>query len=190
RLRAALCDERAPLLTTSAGTIRCGEPRSVEDAVFAEGVAALTLGDPPRAARALAGLEAVAAANASLGSRKKELARRPGKAAPGPAEPILRTPSVAPAGQGPGKPGWSPLAFEPSGDLLVRTADAVVRVDHTSFAETPADIVPWPTPIAWLPDGAPARPEMPDAWLLNGVEQRCDAAAPLVARIRTATGAL
>jgi hypothetical protein len=183
RLRSALCDEPSPLVTTSAGPIRCGDLRPVEDATFAEGVAALTSADPPRAVRALAALDALGP------GRKKELAKLIGKSAPEAAASVVRTTAAAPAGQGAGKTGWSPLSFEPGGDLLVRTADAVVRVDHTSFAETPADVVPWPTPVAWLPDGAQARPEMPEAWVLSGVEQRC-AEGTVVARVRTASGAL
>src|SRR5262249_9554582 len=53
------------------------------------------------------------------------------------------------------------------GDLLVRTADGLVRADAAALAEAPAEPRPWPTAFA--------HPTVDPAWKLLKVEQRCDA---------------
>lgn len=163
RLRAAICDEGGKaLVTTSAGPILCGEGRDIEDAAMAEATAAATKGDPARALAAIGRLDA----RPSLGdARKREIIKVLGKVAPIVAFQLAHRTAVAPK---PEAPGWSPLAFEQSGDLLVRTAEGVTRVDHATFAEAPADVAAWPS--ALRSEGAGGG----DAWVLAGVEQRCD----------------
>jgi hypothetical protein len=83
---------------------------------------------------------------------------------------------AAPAAARP--PSYGPLAFEGSGDLLVRTQGGVVRVDRATFGEAAADApTRWPSAIASSPDS----PE----WTLAGVEERCDGPT-LVARFEGA----
>ncbi len=166
-LRRAVCDdEGAPRVTTTAGPIRCGDARSIEEATLAVVQASLTRGDPARAAAAVA----------RRGPRRKEGEKLLEKQAPAAAAAVVHRSAAAPAGD-PDAPGWSPLAFEHAGALLVRTADAVVRVDRASFAEAPApEAAPWPLGVTFAPaahtGAAPA-----GAQTLFGLEQRCDPAA-------------
>jgi hypothetical protein len=65
--------------------------------------------------------------------------------------PAAVTPEIDPV---PG-PSWGPLAFEPSGGLLVRAASGVVRVDPLTGAEAPAEGIPaWPGAVT-APEGGP-----------------------------------
>jgi hypothetical protein len=163
RLRASLCeDDRAgALISSTAGAIRCAETRSVEDIAHAEGLAALTLRDP---ARALAAVARLAALSGPAGPRRKELERQIakefGEIAAVPQHTVAAVPS--------GKAGieLGPLAFEPSGDLLVRTDGRTVRVAAAGFAESNADDVPpWPRAVT-APTGG-------EGIELTGIEQRC-----------------
>ena len=153
RLHALVCDDAGraggALVATGAGPIRCGEPAFDDAIAHAEGVAASTAGDP---------LAAVAALEAARG-RSKDIARLLGKIAPPAAATVARRVDAAPDA----REGWGPLAFEPAGDLLVRTAAGVVRVDRGTFAEAPAGADAWPAALA----AAGAE--------LVGVERRCDA---------------
>ncbi len=86
------------------------------------------------------------------------------------AHAVTAVPDAAPA------PAFAPFAFDKNGDLLVRTRDAVIRVDGTSFQEQPdASANRWPARLAW-----PAGPT--PTWTLAAVEERCDAPT-LVARL-------
>jgi hypothetical protein len=173
RLRAALCaeDGEAAVTFSAAGRLACGPAKSLEDAAFAEGSAALTLGDPLRAAGALARLEALLPGDKATG-RRRELEKLVAKGlSSATAKEVFRT-TQAPAAGAPGAPSWLPLSFEASGDLLVRTASGVVRVRATpTFAEEPApEVTPWPTELA-----APRKGDAADAPHLAAVAQRCGA---------------
>jgi hypothetical protein len=171
RLWGMLCDDPSkPAITTSAGPARCGDARLLEDAAMAEVEAALNLGEPVAAMAALARLDA-------LGGRRKDVDALVAKSIPAvPIGAVHRTtaaPAVEPS------PAFGPLAFNGGGDLLVRTADKIVRVDRTSFAEAPIDAaLRWPSRLAF-----PASADAP-SWRLTGVERRCDEAT-LIGRFET-----
>jgi hypothetical protein len=175
RLRAALCAESGEeVLTTSAGPVRCGEAYSLEEAGYAEGVAALTLSEPGRALAAVARLEAAPAGK----GRRKELEKLVAKAAPEAAAVAVHRVKAAPTGGDVTTLGTSPLAFEHAGHLLVRTEAGVVRVDRDSFAETPApEATPWPAALAG------------DREELVKIVQRCDPTALLAELVPAAGGA-
>lgn len=173
RLHAALCAEDGdpPVVFSAAGRLACGPARSLEDAAFAEGLAALTLGEPLRAAGALARLETQAGKSSG---RRRELDKLVAKAAPAvTASEVFRTTALPDASMS-GAPAWIPLAFEPGGDLLVRTAGGVVRVGtRGGFTEEPApEAPPWPSslvlpPKAGEPLGKTERPRVAE------IAQRC-----------------
>jgi hypothetical protein len=188
RLHAALCAEDGePAVTAStAERLDCGPARSLEDAAFAEGAAALTLGEPERAAAALARLDAMTGPDAGKNARRRELDKLFAKAAPAiAAKEAYRTTAVPEAGPA-GAPSWLPLAFEASGDLLVRTAGGVVRVRAAAdFREEPVpEATAWPIGLT-----LPPRPgEAPAASArLVGVSQRCG--SPWLVALLDAAGA-
>jgi hypothetical protein len=157
RLYALLCDDaRKPIVTTSAGPVRCGDVRLVEEAAVAETEAALNLGDPFAAMSALARVE----------PRRKDLDGLLAKSIPSVAGKLVRTTAATPDVQPP--PAFGPVAILPGGDILVRTRDRVIKVDHVSFEEARVDAaLLWPSQLA--------SPTNPPAWTLASVEERCDA---------------
>jgi hypothetical protein len=158
RLHTLLCDEGHRAIDTSAGPARCGELRLVEDSTIAEIEAALNLREPIAAMAALARFD-------SLGHRRKDVDSLVARSIPTIRGTLARTTAAIPESVAPA--AGSPLAFDPGGDLLVRTKDGAVRVDRTSFAESPVDPgLIWQRRIAWPPGDAPR-------WTLVGVEQRC-----------------
>ena len=163
RLHALLCDDANgahPSITTNAGPIRCGDVRLVEEASMAEVEAALSLGDPVAAMAALGQLDA-------LGVRRKDVNALVTRSVPTIAGTLVRVTGGTP--EPPRPSGFSPLAFDADGSLLMRTADGVVRVDKATFAESrAADTPAWPKELAWPPD-APA-------WSLSRVDDACDLA--------------
>jgi len=167
RLWALLCEEAGkPVVTTSAGPVRCGDVHLADDAAIAEAEAAVNLGDPLGAVAALSRLE----------GRRRDLDAFVGKSIPSIEGKLVHATAVAPDVQP--SPSFGPIAFNNGGDLLVRARDRVVRVDRTSWEEAPIDAaLKWPTRLAW-PAEAPA-------WTLVSVEERCDAPT-LVARFSVA----
>jgi hypothetical protein len=159
RLLTLLCNEAGkPQITTSAGAIRCGEARLLEDAAMAEIEAARNLGDPIGTMAGLARLDA-------LGVRRKDVDALITKSiAQVNATPLHKTaavPVIEPS------PAFSPLAWSGSGDLLVHTQGQVIRVDRISFTEAPVDAaLRWPTRLAFPADQP--------TWKLIAVERRCD----------------
>lgn len=137
---------------------------------MAEIEAALNLGDPVAAIAALGRLDA-------LGPRRKDVDALVAKSVPTLPGRRIRTTLAAPDPRPP--PAFGPLAFDAGGDLLVRTRDCVVRVDHASFDETPLDdggaAAGWPGRLTFPPGVGAASP----TWTLTGVEERCDAPALL-----------
>lgn len=169
RLHALLCDEHGKsAITTSAGPVRCGDARVVEEATMAEVEAALNLDDAITAAAALARLDA-------LGPRRKDVDKLVAKSIPeASTTQVYRSKTIPAAGR---SPAFAPLAFNAGGDVLLHTASGVLRIDRTSFTEAPVDAaLSWPTRLASPPD-APA-------WTLTAVEERCDSPT-LVARFET-----
>ncbi|MCU0680925.1 MAG: hypothetical protein MUF34_01445 [Polyangiaceae bacterium] len=138
KLYAYLCSEGgAPGVAFGDGTpVRCATSAPLADLLYAEGRAALALGDVPRAFAAQARLaqdvpkthrgidldKALASATTSTSAKAQTLR----------AQPLA----------------WSvalPLAFDAAGQLLVLTAGGVISVDPKTGDETPS-----PTP-AWTP---------------------------------------
>lgn len=159
RLRTLLCEEAGkPIVSTSAGPVRCGDTHLFDDAAMAETEAALNLGDPLAAAAALGRFE----------GHRRDLEALVAKSIPSLGGKLVRTTAATPDVQPP--PAYGPLAFNNEGDLLLRTRERVVRVDRTSFMESPVDAA-----LAW-----PTRLVTP-AWTLLSVEERCDAPT-LIAR--------
>ena len=158
RFRSLVCEESGrAAVTTSAGPIRCGDPSSLADASLAEATAAFTLGDPARGLAAIGRLDALP----NLGdARKKEILKLLGKGAPFAKIEIVHRAAAVPAPSA--ALGYGPLTFDAGGDLLIRTASGVVRIDRTSFAETPASIAAWPDKL------------LAGSFALVRVEQRCD----------------
>lgn len=161
RLHALLCEAGGrPIITSTAGPAQCGDLRLVEESTLAEVEASLNLGDPVAAFSALARLDA-------LGPRRKDVDALVARQVPSIPGNRIRTTAASPYVQA--APTWGPVAFDAAGDLLVRTRDRVVRVDHASFEEVPADAaLRWPNRVAWPTGDAPT-------WTLTAVEERCDA---------------
>lgn len=159
RLYTLLCEDAGKAqITTSAGAIRCGAPRVLEDAAIAEIEAARNLADPIGALAALARLEA-------LGIHRKDIDALIAKTVPQVAASPLHKTTASPLLEP--SPAFGPLAWSGSGDLLVHTQGQVIRVDRISFTEAPVDAaLRWPTRLSY-PSDAPA-------WRLIAVEQRCE----------------
>lgn len=158
RFRSLVCEESGrAAVTTSAGPIRCGDPGSLAEASLAEATAAFTLNDPARGLAAIGRLDALP----GLGdARKREIMKLLGRGAPFAKVEVVHRAAAVPAIST--EAGYGPLAFDAGGDLLVRTASGVVRIDRTSFAETPATVAAWPDKL------------VAGAFALARVEQRCD----------------
>jgi hypothetical protein len=163
RLRAALCEDGGghPLISTTAGPVRCGADQVVEQTLISEVEAAYNLADPVTAFAVAARLDA-------LGQRRKDVDGLLAKLAPPVAGTLART-TGAVAVSVPAS-AFAPIAFDESGDLLVRTRDKVIRVDKASFAETTADPQPaWPRDLAFPEGDAPT-------WRLGAIEDGCEGA--------------
>ncbi|APR85214.1 Hypothetical protein A7982_10563 [Minicystis rosea] len=160
RLHALLCEDGGgkPIISTTAGPIRCATERIAEESAIAEVEAGLNLGDPVTAFAALGRLDA-------SGQRRKDVDALVAKSVSTIAGTLVRTTAAIP--DPPRASGFSPLAFDADGSLLVRTADRVVRVDKTSFAESAADAaLMWPKELQW-PVDAPT-------WSLGRVDDDCE----------------
>ena len=161
RLHGLLCEEGGKAaITTSAGPVRCGDARVLEDAGMAEVEASLNLGEPLAALAARARLEA-------MGVHRKDVDTLVAKSIPTVTAKAVHKTAAAPAIEP--SPAYSPLAWDSAGDLLVHTVDKVIRVDHSAFTEAPIDAaLAWPTRLVFSV-GAEA-----PSWKLVAVERRCD----------------
>jgi hypothetical protein len=159
RLYGMLCEEAGkPRITTSAGVVRCGAPRVIEDATVSEVEAAINLGDPVSAMAALARLDAI-------GAHRKDVDALIAKHIPAAAASPLAKTTTAPLVEL--APAFGPLAFTADADLLVRAQGQVVRVDHATFGETPeGGGIRFPTRLAAPGEDPP--------WRLVNIEQRCN----------------
>ncbi len=141
KLYAYLCAEgAAPGVTFGDGTpIRCTTTGLLGDLLYAEARAALALGDAPRAFA----LQSRLAHEVPKSHRPADLDKALAAAAaatPVKAQPLRAQPIA-----------WSvalPLAFDPSGRLLVLTSGGVVAVDPKTGDEVPAAT---PAPAPWTP---------------------------------------
>lgn len=130
-------------------SVSCGASKPLEDAGVAEVRAYVTQGD---ALRAFAVAETAQAAPATRTTAKTtELQKLLGEVAPvieARAGRAIGAAADAPHEQ----PEWGPLAFEPTGKLLVRHGKNVVRVDPDTGDEQATDIPPWKDEVV-SPDG-------------------------------------
>jgi len=149
----ALCPEGGSariVAVAGAATIGCGAARALEDLGLAEVRAYVTMGDPLRAALALDTAERPPAARSS--ARLAEAQKWIAQFAPTATARLLRAAAAVPMVPRGLEPAWGPLAFEPSGKLLVRTRAGVVRVDPDEGDEAAANVPDWPTAVV-SPDG-------------------------------------
>jgi hypothetical protein len=159
RLIGALCEEGGhPLVTTSGGSVRCGETKSDSEIAYAELEAAVNLGEPVAAVAALARIDLLG----KDGPRKKDVDRLTSKLLPSVTPTDVKTLTAVPAANA--VMGFGPLAFLANGDLLVRTAQGIVKADAT-LAESPAEPRTWMTGLAY--------PPAESTWKLVGAERRC-----------------
>jgi hypothetical protein len=150
----ALCPESgSPRLARTAGAdAACGPSRALEDAQLAVVRAHVTTGDALRAIAALdrAQLPPATRTPARLADAQAAIAQ----VAPTRTAIALRAVAAVPKVDRGRAPAWGPVAFEPDGKLLVRTASLVVRVDPATGDETEADgVAAWKTALV-APDGA------------------------------------
>lgn len=140
----AMCEEGgAPRITNVHGAVAtsCGSSKSLEDAGIAQIKALAQEGDVFGAFFAAEIAQAAPATKTS--SRKAEIDKHLALAAPSTdakAVKILSVPVDEPFDP---QPQWGPLAFEPSGQLLVRRGKSMSRVDPETGEATPADAPAW-----------------------------------------------
>jgi hypothetical protein len=148
----AMCAEGgAPRVTKIHGgsAASCGSSRALEDAGVAEARAWAAQGDVLRAVAAAEIAQLAPATRAA--ARTTELQKLLGELAPAvdaKAVRALSTPVDAPRD---GRPEWGPLAFEPTGKLLVRRGRAAARVDPETGDAEPSDVT-WAEEVV-SPDG-------------------------------------
>jgi hypothetical protein len=137
--RAVCADGGAPRLSGVAGTgtIACRAARALEQAGLAEVRAYASGGDALRAALALDLAGRPPASRTA--ARESEAQGWLAQAAPIAVARGVRAVAAVPALPPGREPGWGPLAFEPSGKLLVRTRAGIVRVDPEAGDETAAE---------------------------------------------------
>jgi hypothetical protein len=150
--RAVCAEGGSPRVVAVAGTgaIGCGGARALEDLGLAEVRAYVTMGDPLRAALALDRGERAPAARSS--AHVSEAQKWIAQLAPIATARLLRAAAAVPLAPRGHEPAWGPLAFEPSGKLLVRTRAGVVRLDPDQGDEAAANVPDWPVAVS-SPDG-------------------------------------
>jgi hypothetical protein len=143
---------RITKVSASNGALACGPSHGLEESGLALVRAFATMGDPVRAAWALERAELPPATRTP--ARAVEAQGWIAQAAPSASAKQLRAIAAVPLAERGTQPSWGPLAFEPSGKLLVRTTAGLARVDPVAGDETDApDAAPWKTEVA-SPDGA------------------------------------
>jgi len=151
----AMCSEGgAPRLvslrTGGGGAISCGSSKPLEDAGVAETRAFVTMGD---ALRAITAAEAAQLPPATrTAARANELRKLVDDVAPVTPPRSARVLDVPVSWTRAPHPEWGSLGFEPSGRLLVRAGDKVMRVDPDSGEAADAEMPAWPTQVL-APDG-------------------------------------
>ena len=134
----------------STGAVRCGSSKPLEDAGVAEVRSFVTQGDALRAVAA-ADVAQLAPATKTT-ARSTELTTLLAQVAPFVTAKGARTLAVTVNAVRSPHPEWGPLAFEPSGKLLVRGASQVLRVDPDTGESADAGLPPWPSQVL-SPDG-------------------------------------
>lgn len=150
----AMCVEAgAPRIGKLRGgaSLTCGNSKPLEDAGLAEVRAFVTQGD---AIRAFAAADVAQRAPATrTPARTAELEAMLREVAPAATASNVRTLAVMVDGVTGSHPSWAPIAFEPSGKLLVRHGSRVVRVDPETGEDAEAEGLPaWSSQVV-SPDG-------------------------------------
>lgn len=144
----AMCEEGgAPRITgiRGAGPVSCGSSKSLEDVGIAEVKALAQEGDVFGAF--FAAEIAQAAPATKTASRKAEIEKNLALAAPTTDAKGTKTVAVPVDAPFDPQPQWGPLAFEPSGKLLVRKGKAVTRVDPETGSNELADVPAWSSEV-------------------------------------------
>lgn len=165
RLHSIVCSGGAhTALSTSAGPVECGSPRSLEDAALAEAQAAFTLGDPLRAFAAVARFDSLPK---PTDAHKRDMANLIARHAPKAKVSLLHRAQALPRSFS--EASYAPISFDAGGDLLIASEGSFVRVDRGTLAETPATLSTWPKRLS-----AAEGDESTAGFSLKQVEQRCD----------------
>jgi hypothetical protein len=151
--RAVCAENGSPrvVAVAGAGSIRCSVPRALENLGLAEVRAFASMGDPLRAALALGRAERPPASITP--SRVADAVKWIAQQAPIATARMIRRAAAVPMVPPTHEPAWGPLAFEPSGKLLVRTRAGVVRFDPDLGDEAAAGVADW-KPNVTSPDGS------------------------------------
>lgn len=166
RLHSLLCSgSSAAAVSTSAGPIDCGAPRSLEENALGEAQAAFTLGDPIRAFAAVARFDGLPSPS---DAHKRDMANLIARHAPKAKVSLVYRAQTAPLSFEP--PSYAPISFDAGGDLLVASENALTRIDRGTLAESQATQSVWPKRLTTgAGDGSLGH-------ALKRVEQRCDSA--------------
>ncbi len=142
--------EARSLPSGAKGAIACGPSKALEDAGIAEVRAFAMQGD---ALRAVAAAETAQNPPATrTPARTAELATLLGHVAPFVEAKRAQELAVVVAALRAVHPEWGPVAFEPSGKLLVRTETSVVRMDVDTGESSPTELPAWGAQVL-APDG-------------------------------------
>lgn len=147
--RAVCVEGGAPRLLDPSGSgkgaITCGPSKPLEEAGIAEVRSFVFQADALRAIAA-ADLAQLAPATKTA-ARTTELKKLLDDVAPATAPLKTKTLTLAVPSARAAHPEWGPLAFEPSGKLLVRTSSNVQRVDPESGEAAEAETPAWPSQV-------------------------------------------
>jgi hypothetical protein len=118
---------------------------------LAEVRALASMGQPLHAALALGRAERAPASRTP--ARVADALKWISQKAPISSARLVRKAAAVPAVETGREPSWGPLAFEPSGKLLIRTRAGVVRLDPDLGDESAAGVADWKAAVT-SPDGA------------------------------------
>jgi hypothetical protein len=163
-LHAATCSESGGAWIEVAGDrgVACNHSRGLEDAGAAEVKAALALGDP---LSAIAARERVGQGPVTRTAKTRSDVDKAIMAALGSVWASPRDVKAVPSTPAKGAPAWGALAFDKTGNLLVRTSTGVAQFGFPALDEQDTDASSWPWEVT-LP-GKDAR--------LGAVVDACDA---------------
>jgi hypothetical protein len=149
----ATCAESgvARVLAVVGAGITCNVPHALEALGLAEVRALASMGQPLHAALALGRAERAPASRTP--ARVADALKWISQKAPISSARLVRKAAAVPAVETGREPSWGPLAFEPSGKLLIRTRAGVVRLDPDLGDESAAGVADWKAAVT-SPDGA------------------------------------
>jgi hypothetical protein len=150
--RATCAESGVPRVVATVGAgITCNVPHTLEGLGLAEVRALASMGQPLQAAWALGRAERPPASRTP--SRAADALKWISQKAPIASARLVRKAAAVPAVETGREPSWGPLAFEPSGKLLIRTRAGVVRLDADLGDEASSGSADWKASVT-SPDGA------------------------------------